>query len=255
MSTARGSAMGDQWSSVDTAAVPSGLAGTVPSLDEIYRLTHVPEVRTLFPKVSFEFYEQLVDSIPASSNIHVDYDGRDLEITGKSRRHERLGILIAKFIELVAEELGIPYCTLGQTTWKRRRIARGLESDDCFYFDPEKIRADAAGILTGADDIASYPNPDLAVEVDLSPPRVDRSGTYAALRVAEVWRFDGHLLIIERLDANGVYLPVERSGFVPVGPEEVMRWVLDAGSSNQADWSRRLRAWVRGELTGRVNSL
>ncbi len=118
MSTSRGSAMGDQFSAVDTSAVPAACAGIVPSLDEIYRLTGVPELRTLFPNVSFEFYEQLVDSIPPSSDIHVDYDGKDLEIMGKSRRHERLARLIAKLIELIAEELGIPYSSLGQTTWK-----------------------------------------------------------------------------------------------------------------------------------------
>jgi hypothetical protein len=63
------------------------------------------------------------------------------------------------------------------------------------------------------------------------------------------------LLIIEQLDADGTYQPVERSGFVPVTPEKVMRWVLDAGSSDQADWSRRPRAWIRDELAGRANSL
>jgi hypothetical protein len=140
MSTPRGSALGDQLSAMDTSAVPAVFAGTVPSLDEIHRLTDAPEVRTLFADVSFGFYEQLVDSIPASSHVHVDYDGKNLEIMGKSPRHERLARLIAKLIELVAEEPGIPYSSLGQTTWKRRQIARGLESDDCFYFDAEKSR-------------------------------------------------------------------------------------------------------------------
>ena len=40
-------------------------------------------------------------------------------------------------------------------------------------------------------DIADYPNPDLAIEIDISPPEVDREGIYKSLKVAEIWRFDG----------------------------------------------------------------
>ena len=36
------------------------------------------------------------------------------------------------FVEAAAQELGIPYKGLGQTTWKSFEVARGLESDECF---------------------------------------------------------------------------------------------------------------------------
>ena len=57
----------------------------VPTLDELRRLTEVPERRVVFRGVDWAFYETLVDSIPDAGLIHVDYDGRDLEIMAKGR--------------------------------------------------------------------------------------------------------------------------------------------------------------------------
>ena len=67
--------------------------------------------------------------------------------------------------------------------------------------------------------IADYPNPDLAIEVDVSPSKIDRPGIYAALRVAELWRFDGdhEQVIIERLGADGSYHGTDGSD-VPADP-------------------------------------
>jgi Uma2 family endonuclease len=97
------------------------------------------------------------------------------------------------------------------------------------------------------------PNPDLAIEVDISPPQIDRPGIYAALRIAEVWRFDGEReqVIIERLGDDGTYRPVDESAFLPLHAEEIRRWVVDEDSHDESAWARRLRAWARAELAPR----
>ncbi|MFI5458644.1 MAG: hypothetical protein ACHRXM_24695 [Isosphaerales bacterium] len=62
---------------------PSPLNGpvlSVPSLDELERVTSVPDERVVLRDVDWTFYEQLVDSIPEWSHIHLDYDGKDLEL-------------------------------------------------------------------------------------------------------------------------------------------------------------------------------
>ncbi len=219
----------------------------VPSLDRIYELTAVPEERVVFPNVDWSFYERLVDSIPASSNIHVDYDGKDLEIMGKGPRHGSRHSLLGQFIDIVTEELQIPRKGLRDTTWKRPEISRGLEADECDYFLPEKLETFAALDQRGSDNIADYPNPDLAIEVDISEPRVDRPGIYAALEVAEVWRFDGREVVIERLTPEKTYAPVEASGFLPVRVDEIRRWVVEEDSHDQSAWARRLRAEIRSK--------
>jgi Uma2 family endonuclease len=233
-----------------TTAVPSplevpGPVTRVPSLDELYRLTAVPDRRVVYRGVDWAFYEQLVESIPEASHIQVDYDGKDLEVMGKGLKHEDSNHLLGRFIDTLTEELGIAFKGLAETTWKRPKLARGLESDQCYYFLPEKLAQYAAARERDSDDIDDYPNPDLAVEVDISRPQVDRAGIYAALRVAEVWRLEGDQLIIERLTPEGTYTTVESSGFLPVRAEEVRRWIVEEDSSDETAWARRLRAEVK----------
>ena len=107
------------------------------------------------------------------------------------------------------------------------RSLAGWRPIECYYFLPEKLAAGRRGLERGSEDIADYPNPDLAIEVDISPPQVDRAGIYAALRVAEIWRLDGDRVIIERLTPEGTYEAVDASGFLPVRAEEIRRWIIE----------------------------
>ena len=89
--------------------------------------------------------------------------------------------------------------------------------------------------------------PDLAIEVDISRPQVDRAGIYAALRVAEVWRFDGEQVVIERLTAEGK-LRGRRRQRLPAGPGRGSPAPgLGRGgySLDDSAWARRLRAEIR----------
>ena len=230
-----------------TAAPPPlempGPVARVPSLDEIYRLTEVSDRRVVFRDVDWSFYEELVDSIPEGSKIHVDYDGRGLEVMANGPDHEDLKYTLGQFVSLVAAEFKIPCKGLGEATWKRPKIGRGLESDQCYYFRPEKLATVAR--LRRSRDIAEYPDPDLAIEVDISRPEVDRSGIYAALGVSEVWRYEGEEILIERLMPDGTYKAVESSGFLPVRADEVRRWVVEEDTSDDTAWSGRLRAEMK----------
>jgi Uma2 family endonuclease len=230
------------------ASVPAplevpGPVTAIPSLGELERLTTLPERRVVFRGVDWAFYERLVDSIPEGSNIHADYDGRDLEVMGNGPNHDDFKHYLSCFVNVIAEELQVPCRGFAETTWKRPQIARGLESDQCYYFQPAKLAAAAQARRSG--EVADYPNPDLAIEVDISPPAVDRAGIYAALGVTEVWRFDGRDVVIERLGPDGTYSPVETSGFLPVRAEDVRRWIVEEDCSDQSAWARRLRAELR----------
>ena len=157
-------------------------------------------------------------------------------------------------MEAIAQELEIPYKSAGQTTWKRPEVARGLESDECYFFGADKLAVVAEARARRSKRIADYPNPDLGIEVNISPSKIDRPGIYAALKVSEVWRFDGEReeVIIERLGEDGSFHPVEGSAFLVIRAKEVRRWVVEEDSSDECAWARRLRAWARAELAPRL---
>jgi Uma2 family endonuclease len=225
----------------------------IPTLDELRGMTSEPDDRVVIRGVDWDFYEQLVDSIPEDEHIHVDYDGKDVEIvvvTGPF--HEGVGKLMSQLIEIIAQELEIPCKAYGKTTWKRPEVRRGLEADDCYFFLPEKLAMIAAARARKFRKIADYPNPDLGIEVDCSRSKIDRPGIYAELRVAEVWRYDDERVYIDRLGEDGRYHEAPESQFLPVTAEEIRRWVVDEDSSDDSAWSRRLRALVRAELLPRL---
>ena len=118
-------------------------------------------------------------------------------------KHEDVKHSLGQFVNVIAEEMAIPCKGLGETTWMRPGLPGGLECDVCYYFLPEKLAEVSA--IAWSNDVSGYPNPDLAIEVDISRPQVDRAGIYAALRVAEVWRFNGDDVAIERLTPDGTY--------------------------------------------------
>jgi hypothetical protein len=102
-----------------------------------------------------------------------------------------------------------------------------------------------AAIARQSDEIADYPNPDLAIEVDISQPQVGRPGIYAAMRVSELWRMDGDTPVIERLGPDGRYAAVEASGWLPVRVSHLRRWLVEEDTSDPGAWSRRMHSWVR----------
>jgi Uma2 family endonuclease len=167
-------------------------------------------------------------------------------------QHDYFKYLLGLFVSEVATELAIPLNSGGETTWKRPELLRGLEADQCYYFRSEKRAVVVAAVKRRSPDIADYPNPDLAIEIDISPPEVDRSGIYAALRVAEVWRFDGEEVTIEQLQEGGTYTAVDSSRWLPVRSSEIRRWLLEENWSDQSLWIRRQRTWAR-RLASRQN--
>jgi Uma2 family endonuclease len=152
------------------------------------------------------------------------------------------------FVGIVAEELTIDCQSVGSTTWKRKRVKRGVESDLCYYFDPAKITACSLAAARRSNSVKDYPNPDLAVEIDLSSSKIDRPGINAALNMPEFWRVQRGSVLIERLVPSGAYIAAEKSQFLPVRPEDIARWIWNEEEPGRPGWKRRLRDWARDEL-------
>jgi Uma2 family endonuclease len=141
------------------------------------------ETRIRFAGVGFDVYEALIRATPPRTAVRMANDGMDLEIMAKGPVHDNDGRLLDRFITAIASVLGVPLRGLGETTWIRPEMERGLEADQCYVFDPAKLAVVRVLLARKDNEVAAYPNPDLAVEVDISRPQADRPGIYAALQV------------------------------------------------------------------------
>jgi Uma2 family endonuclease len=199
----------------------------------------------VFRGVDWHTYHTLSEAAAEGQHFHLVYDGKDMEIVVTSNVHEHWKALLSKLISAVTSWLSIDCVSCGETTWKTQ--TRGLEADLSYYFDPEKIRAAREALGRQSMDPADYPLPDLAIEVDVSPPQVDRPAVYAEMGVTEVWRYvRGQKLIIEQRQPDGSYTPVEASRFLPIRAEEVLGWLTAEDASHEPAWNRRLNQWAMG---------
>jgi Uma2 family endonuclease len=196
--------------------------------------------RVVIDGVSWEFYERMLVEV-GERPIRLTYDDGTLEIMTLSPLHERVKKVLARLIETYSDALGLGVEGLGSTTFRREDLRKGLEPDECYYV------ANARAII-GKDeiDLAVDPPPDLALEIDICPPDVERQPIYAALGIPEVWRYDGsHLVPLLRTD-RGTYVAAERSRSFPNLPIDKLNRLLAIGlAEGQSAAVRALREWMK----------
>jgi Uma2 family endonuclease len=142
----------------------------------------------LLEDVSWETYEQMLEDA-GDGHLRLTFDQGRLEIVSPSNPHEHLKKIIARITEAYADAMDIPIEGLGSTTWKSKRLQKGLEPDECYYI---QHCADVVGLAGRRKlDLSKDPPPDLAIEIDIAHRSIARQPIYAALKVAEIWRWDG----------------------------------------------------------------
>ncbi len=204
------------------------------------------ERRWVIRDIGWDDYEELGKLLPPP--FRLAFDGSSLEIMVTGQLHDDYADALDTFFKAVAGALGVQFTPYRTASWTRPELARAIQADNCYYLTAVKIKAGLIGRARKSNDAKDYPNPDLAIEVDLSPPKIDREGIYAALQVAELWTFDGTKLTISRVDDNGQYRAVEKSGFLRVHASEVPRWILEEDRSDYEAWTQRIRAWAKKTL-------
>ena len=215
------------------------------------------ERRLVIRDAAWDDYLVLVNSLHERTILRVAFDGKDIEIMTKGRDHDRFSYLIDKLIVAVAHAQCVPVEPFGETTWRKPGVERGIEADQWYFFDAgkreciSKILRDekARGVRTNS--LEGFPSPDLAVEIDISPPEVDRPGIYAALGVAELWRFDGEAAVIEGLSSEGRYEPLKKSQWLEITPADVVRWLVREDATEFIPWLDRVTKWAQRKSAGK----
>lgn len=203
--------------------------------------------RTVFRGVSWEAYESLSRAQSEGEHVRLAYDGKDLEIMTTGYLHENLKELIAAIVRAITCWRVISCVSSGEATLNAVNAKRGLQADLSYCFEPEKVRRAREALARESMDLADYPMPDLAVEIDMSSSRIDRPSIYSSLRVAEVWHIQrGRKVVIEQLQADGSYAPVQSSRFLHISADEIHGWLTAEDAGQEEVWNRRLNQWAMG---------
>lgn len=158
---------------------------TTNYLDIIERLPAGAKLE--LPNVDWDEYEHLLTQMESFHPGHrLSYDRGRLTIVSPSLEHERAKEFFSGLVNALAEEMDLTLEPAGATTFKRKLLKKGVEADACFYVQ-NAARVIGRRTFRGGE----YPPPDVAVEIDMSNDSLDKFPIYAALRVPEIWRYDG----------------------------------------------------------------
>jgi Uma2 family endonuclease len=201
------------------------------------------EQRFVIDGIPYASYVQISDALP-DRGIRITYDGGRLELMTTSKEHELYDRSLARLLDLLVLELNMEIDYGGRMTFRKEEVEKGLETDNCFWIQNElNMRG-----KTTFDPVIDPP-PDLALEIEVSRSVLSRLDILAALRVPEVWRYDGKTIIILLLNATGQYEPSARSKAFPFLPvQELVRFLNMRATMGQTQIARTFLDWVRQQV-------
>ncbi len=176
--------------------------------------------------VPWEEYEDLLVLMEDKPACHVSYNDGVVKIMSPRADHEYPKDVALSLVRVYADELDIVLESYGSTTYRERKKAKGVEPDTSFYVqNAERM------IARKEIDLENDPPPDVVVEVDTTNESFDKLEIYAALRVPEIWRFDGHWFQILALGEN-TYSETANSLALPLITGEILTEYLNLGEIN-----------------------
>jgi len=198
--------------------------------------------------VSWETYGRLlVERDRSRKEVRLVYDRGRLEIMSVTLTHERWKKVLARLLETLALALDIPIVASGNQTIRNEDLARGLEPDESYY-----VQNAAAMLGIRELDLTRDPPFDLAVEIEYSRSIIDRLPILDALKVREVWRYDGDQLRVLIRRPEGGYAEATASEAFPQVPIEIWNGFLKrVGTIGDTKLARELYDWATENL---VNS-
>jgi Uma2 family endonuclease len=217
------------------------MSTTISNAENLVKLvTHLPADSVLIQHgISWDEYEELLDSVGEASSLHISFDDGTLQIMTLSQKHEMYSTLIERIVSLLSVTLRIKVLFYGSATMKKRHERKGVEPDACFYVQNATLVGTKKEIDFNVD-----PPPDVVVEVDLHHESLAKFPIYAALGVPEVWRYDGDLLTIYQLRTEQ-YVASEASQSLPVLTSAVLtEFLARSPKQDQYDILLAFEEWL-----------
>jgi Uma2 family endonuclease len=196
--------------------------------------------RVLLRGISWDTYTAILNDI-GDGAPRLTYDNGLLEIELPGRLHERNKALVAEMAISAMKRLRIEYEPSGATTWRKFVELKGLEADDCYHIQNIELVLGKTEL-----DLTVDPPPDLAIEVEVTSPMINKVEVYRGLKVPELWRIkaDGSCDIYQ-LDAAASYQPIQSSLAIPVfTPAIISHYILLREQLSHGETLRRFEAEI-----------
>jgi Uma2 family endonuclease len=199
------------------------------------------EQRLLLHNMSWQSYENFLKEFDERPTVRLTYDRGNLEIITLGLEHQSYNYFLGRLVEALTDELEVDIKGGRSTTFKREDLERGLEPDECYWIQNEPRMRGKREF-----DPLLDPPPDLVLEIDITSSSINRIKIYEAMKVPEVWQFNGESLRVYQLGPNGKYKLCERSRLFPSLPlAEVMPFLRASDTQSESKVLRSFRAWVR----------
>jgi Uma2 family endonuclease len=193
--------------------------------------------------VNWESYIALMQELGDPRSTRIAYANGVLEIRMPGQHHEVLNRALAAIVLTLAEELGYDFNDLGSMTINRPELSRGLEPDSCFYI--QNAQAGQGLGTTIANDLP----PDLALEIDIAHRSDTKLSIYQALRVPEVWLYQGDQVKIKHLDQGQYVEALTSRAFPIVSFNQLNQWLELRRSGTDLTVVRSVRQFCRSRET------
>lgn len=199
--------------------------------------------RVILHGISWKTYEKILAEHDEVSNPRFAYCDGELEIMVVGYQHERTKEELSELLIEIARILEIDYQGSASTTFRREKKQKGFEGDASFYFKN-------ADFIRGKKeiDLNVDPPPELVVEIDITHGSLPKFPIFSALRIEELWRFDGDEVIFYRLE-NEDYKRIAESVCLPnVKSETVTELLFAAQELKRSDWLKLVHRLIEKNL-------
>lgn len=198
--------------------------------------------------IDWRTYTRLLRAFGKTRRFRLTYDRGTLEIMSPLWEHERPAYILGMFVDVIVQELQLPYEPGRTVTLRRRRKQRGLEPDNCYWIA-------SAGRLAGKThlDLRIDPPPDLAIEMDVTHSSLDRMTIYAALGVPEVWRVTTEGLAFHHLEAGAYQVRPKSLSFPQLASADLIPFLNQLGQTGTTALIAQFRHWVANVLLHRTS--
>jgi len=203
------------------------------------------ENRILLANISWETFNKLLEELGNKRGSRLTYLAGELEIMSPLGEHENNNRFIDDLIRAIAYESSLEIKKFGSLTLKLDKKQKGVEPDSCYYIKNESLVRDKQNI-----DLENDPAPDLVLEIDITSGSLNKLPIYAAMKIPEIWRYNGHKLTVFVLKEDEEnYEKVSQSPNFPwLNLDLIPQLIKESWKNGETTTLNKFRQYVRDNI-------